>query len=122
MFKCFSVVALLIRCPQGESPYSSVSATFGGRAAAPSVSDKVSCRSFPNSFYQRDAPQYSLPPDPAVWGANLSLAYKEDDDWLHNPDPRRDRTNDAGSSFLTYRGLTNLGCLTILCVGLVTLL
>ncbi|KAF8349747.1 beta-glucan synthesis-associated protein [Amanita rubescens] len=88
----------------GESPYSSVSATFSGRAAAPSVSDK-----------------YSLPPDPAVWGANLSLTYKEDDDWLHNPDPRRDRTNDAGSSFLTYRGLTNLGCLTILCVGLVTL-
>jgi len=46
----FQRSALLIRCPQSESPYSSVSATFGGRAAAPSVSDKVSRRSFPNSF------------------------------------------------------------------------
>ncbi|KAF8634470.1 hypothetical protein AX15_000911 [Amanita polypyramis BW_CC] len=89
-----------------ESPYSGVSATVGSRvpASARSVSDK-----------------YSLPPDPAAWGSNLSPAYKEDDDWLHNPDPRRDRKNDAGGSFLTYRGLTNLGCLIVLCVGLVTL-
>ncbi|KAK2461638.1 hypothetical protein APHAL10511_006101 [Amanita phalloides] len=89
-----------------ESPYSGVGATIGGRASSitPSVSDK-----------------YSLPPDPAAWGANLSPAYKEDDDWLHNPDPRRDRKNDAGGSCFTYRGLTNLGCLIVLSLGLVTL-
>ncbi|KAM6498438.1 beta-glucan synthesis-associated protein [Amanita muscaria] len=89
-----------------ESPYDSVRANIGRHpnASSHSISDK-----------------YSLPPDPAAWGSNLSPAYKEEDDWLHNPDPRRDRKTDAGGTFFTYRGLTNLGCLTVLSLGLVTL-
>ncbi|KAL0578612.1 hypothetical protein V5O48_003403 [Marasmius crinis-equi] len=46
---------------------------------------------------------------------------REDDDYLHNPDPRRDRKRDSGGGVLTVRGLSNLGCLLILGVGLVTL-
>jgi hypothetical protein len=66
--------------------------------------------------------QYSLAPDPQAWGSNISPNYVEPDDYLHNPDPRRDRKNDAGGTIFTYRGLTNVGCLSLLCVGLVTLL
>jgi len=66
--------------------------------------------------------QYPLAPDPYVWGSNISPDQPEPDDDLHNPDPRRDRKHDAGGSVLTYRGLANVGCLTLLLVGLVTLL
>ena len=59
--------------------------------------------------------QYSLAPDPYVWGSNISPDQPE-------PDPRRDRKNDAGGSVFTYRGLANVGCLTLLLLGLVTLL
>ncbi|KAF9056532.1 hypothetical protein BJ165DRAFT_531260 [Panaeolus papilionaceus] len=66
--------------------------------------------------------KFSLSPDPAAWGANLSPDFEEPDDYLHNPDPRRDRKNDRHRNVFTYRGITNLGCLIILCVGLVALL
>jgi hypothetical protein len=66
--------------------------------------------------------QFSLSPDPSSWGATLAMNLEEPDDELHNPDPRRDRNNDRGGSVLTYRGLTNLGCLILLAVGMVTLL
>jgi len=46
----------------------------------------------------------------------------EPDDFLHNPDPRRDLNMDKGGSFFTTRGLENLGCMAILVLGLVTLL
>ncbi|KAF7784634.1 hypothetical protein Agabi119p4_799 [Agaricus bisporus var. burnettii] len=65
--------------------------------------------------------KYSLAPDPQAWGSNISPNYVEPDDYLHNPDPRRDRKNDTGGTIFTYRGLTNVGCLTLLCVGLITL-
>lgn len=66
--------------------------------------------------------QFSLSPNPHEWGANLSLEYKEADDYIHNPDPKRDRNTDQGGTVFTYRGLTNLGCLSILVIGLVSLL
>lgn len=66
--------------------------------------------------------QFALSPDPSSWGAPLSLNELEQDDPLHNPDPRRDRKNDIGGSIFTCRGFANLGCLIILAVGLVTLL
>ena len=66
--------------------------------------------------------QFSLSPDPKAWGADLSPNHPEPDDYLHNPDPRRDRNSDRGGSVLTYRGLTNLGCLVFLALGLVALL
>jgi hypothetical protein len=39
------------------------------------------------------------------------------DDVLHNPDPRRDRTNDRGGSLCTGQGIANLGCLFNLTSG-----
>ncbi|KAJ3910134.1 beta-glucan synthesis-associated [Lentinula edodes] len=64
--------------------------------------------------------RFSLSADPMAWGTDLSLR-AEPDDYLHNPDPRRDRKNDLGGSFFTCRGLTNLGCLILLGVVFVTL-
>jgi len=46
----------------------------------------------------------------------------EADDYLHNPDPRRDRNNDVGGGVFTVRGAGNLGCLTILGLGFLALL
>ncbi|KAF8898908.1 beta-glucan synthesis-associated [Infundibulicybe gibba] len=88
-----------------ESPYT-VSAAPGGRipSVAPSISDK-----------------FSLSPDPAAWGSELSPGHEDPDDFLHNPDPRRDRINDIGSHIFTVRGVTNLGCIVLLGLGLVTL-
>jgi beta-glucan synthesis-associated protein KRE6 len=67
-------------------------------------------------------PQFSLSPDPSLWGADLSPNHPEADDYLHNPDPKRDRKNDHGGTFFTSRGLFNLGCIAILVIGLLTLL
>ncbi|KAF9026905.1 glycoside hydrolase family 16 protein [Hymenopellis radicata] len=86
---------------KNDGPYQS----GGGRPSiAPSISDK-----------------FSLSADPASWGSDLSPTLPEPDDYLHNPDPRRDMKNDTGGSVLTYRGITNLGCLMILGMGLVAL-
>ncbi|KAL0951415.1 hypothetical protein HGRIS_008107 [Hohenbuehelia grisea] len=82
-------------------------AAVGSRLAAstaPSISDK-----------------FSLSPDPSSWGAQISPNVPEPDDYLHNPDPRRDMKSDAGGHVFTWRGLTNLGCMLILGLGLVAL-
>ncbi|KAH9478433.1 Beta-glucan synthesis-associated protein SKN1 [Psilocybe cubensis] len=60
---------------------------------------------------------FSLSPAPSQWGTPLLMNASEPDDYLHNPDPRRDRKNDSGGSIFTARGLANLGCLTLLAVG-----
>ncbi|KAI0307689.1 beta-glucan synthesis-associated [Multifurca ochricompacta] len=108
-----SVQAALLRGPRSirptlssaslnESPYP---LPAGNKTTiAPSISDK-----------------FSLSPDPASWGSDLSPSHPEPDDYLHNPDPRRDRKNDKGGTILTYRGLTNLGCLVLLVLALLTL-
>ncbi|KAN0135670.1 Beta-glucan synthesis-associated [Lactarius tabidus] len=108
-----SVQAALLRGPRSmranlssaslnESPYPS--AAGGGGPISHSISDK-----------------FSLSPDPASWGSDLSPNHPEPDDYLHNPDPRRDRKNDMGGHVFTYRGFTNLGCLIILVLSLVAL-
>lgn len=66
--------------------------------------------------------QFSLSPDPSAWGGDLSLSHAEPDDYLHNPDPKRDRASDDGGHIFTARGLANLGCLVFLAVGIITLL
>jgi hypothetical protein len=63
-----------------------------------------------------------MSPDPSAWGADLDLTRAEPDDYLHNPDPRRDRRNDKGGTVCTVRGILNLGCLFILAAGCFTLL
>ncbi|KAF8078775.1 glycoside hydrolase family 16 protein [Lyophyllum atratum] len=51
----------------------------------------------------------------------LVLTALQPTDALHNPNPRRDRKHDRRGTVLTVRGLTNLGCLILLGVGLVAL-
>jgi len=61
--------------------------------------------------------KYSFSPSPVSWGTPLLMGTPEADDFLHNPDPRRDRKNDNRGYILTPRGAGNLGCLAILCLG-----
>lgn len=42
----------------------------------------------------------------------------QSDDYLHNPDPKRDLKHDKGGSIFTLRGLQNLGCLAVLVLAL----
>ncbi|THH34156.1 hypothetical protein EUX98_g179 [Antrodiella citrinella] len=65
--------------------------------------------------------KFALPPDPSSWGGDLSIEHREVDDFLHNPDPRRDRKYDQGGTIFTLRGVANLGCLVILFLGITTL-
>ncbi|TFK67254.1 glucosidase [Pluteus cervinus] len=65
--------------------------------------------------------KYSLAPSPVSWGTPLLMNVSEPDDFLHNPDPNRDRKNDKGGTILTWRGIGNLGCLFVLVAGMVTL-
>ncbi|KAN0121672.1 beta-glucan synthesis-associated protein [Russula decolorans] len=107
-----SVQAALVRGPAIKSTLSSTSlnespypSTASSRTALiPSISDK-----------------FSLSPDPASWGSDLSPNHPEADDFLHNPDPKRDRNNDKGGSIFTSRGLSNLGCLSLLILTLLGL-
>ncbi|TFY81007.1 hypothetical protein EWM64_g3011 [Hericium alpestre] len=114
----------------GRTPGGSVQATF----AAPSLRSVASTSSLTESPYPSSNPRgkfmsqtssiadkFSLAPDPASWGADISPSHKEADDELHNPDPRRDRKTDQGGSVFTGRGLANLGCLALLGLGITTL-
>ncbi|KAF8203180.1 beta-glucan synthesis-associated protein-domain-containing protein [Pholiota molesta] len=74
------------------------------QSVAPSISDK-----------------FSLSPDPTAWGSNLSPDFQEPDDYLHNPGPGRERNKLPRMTIFSFRGVTNVGCLAILCVGLLTL-
>lgn len=65
--------------------------------------------------------KFSLSPNPNEWGANLSVNHREQDDFIHNPDPRRDHKNDQGGTIFTTRGVVNLGCLAILIAGILAL-
>jgi len=85
-----------------EAPYNS--ANRAAPAIVPSISDK-----------------FSLSADPAAWGADLSPNHAEPDDYLHNPDPRRDKSTDHGGNIFTARGIMNLGCLLVLGLGILTL-
>lgn len=65
--------------------------------------------------------KFSLSADPGSWGADVSPASAEPDDYLHNPDPKRDRKNDHGGTIFTARGLANVGTIVVLCLALITL-
>jgi len=52
----------------------------------------------------------------------LSVHTVEPDDYLHNPDPLRDRDTDRGGHIFTARGVANLGCLLFLGAGIMMLL
>ena len=52
----------------------------------------------------------------------MDIHSREPDDYLHTPDPIRDRKFDKGGSIMTSRGIANLGCLFILAAGMTMLL
>lgn len=65
--------------------------------------------------------KFSLSPYPETWGAPLLMTHPEPDDDLHNPDAKRDRTYEQTGSVFTMRGLQNIGCLSILILGMLLL-
>ncbi|KAH7916279.1 glycoside hydrolase family 16 protein [Hygrophoropsis aurantiaca] len=67
--------------------------------------------------------KFNLPPDPRQWGSNLFADAPEPDDDLHNPNAKEHSSSwtDKYGQGLTDRGLANLGCLVILCLGIITL-
>lgn len=67
-----------------------------------------------SNFAHKDNWQYSLAPSPKSWGMPISIQAVEPDDYLHNPDPLRDRDIDRGGHIFTARGVANLGCLLLL--------
>ncbi|KAJ7901651.1 glycoside hydrolase family 16 protein [Mycena leptocephala] len=68
------------------------------------------------------ADKFSLSPDPTLWGSNLSPNHAEPDDILHNPEFKDGKLVDRpNSSGISARGVANIGCLAILCLGLVAL-
>lgn len=67
--------------------------------------------------------QFALAPNPAEWGSHALLVNTpEPDDYLHNPDPKRDRNIDAGGHIFTARGISNLGFMAFLVLGMLMLL
>ncbi|KAF8920503.1 beta-glucan synthesis-associated protein [Mucidula mucida] len=65
--------------------------------------------------------KYSLHADPRTWGSNLSPQFVEPDDVLHNPTVKGGKVVDDMELTWSKRGVANLGCLAILCIGLLTL-
>ncbi|KAG8956785.1 hypothetical protein FRC04_000263 [Tulasnella sp. 424] len=53
----------------------------------------------------------ALSADPDFWVITPGTPGSATDDWLHNPDPKRDRKNDKGGTIFTRRGLANVGCI-----------
>ncbi|KIY44414.1 hypothetical protein FISHEDRAFT_61941 [Fistulina hepatica ATCC 64428] len=66
---------------------------------------------------------FSLAADPDTWGSDVYMNDNEPepDDYLHNPDPSRDRKTDELSTVCTSRGIMNLGCLALLVTALLAL-
>ncbi|TFK68206.1 glycoside hydrolase family 16 protein [Pluteus cervinus] len=83
---------------QTESPYSA-----GAGSRLSSLSEK-----------------YSLSPDPRAWGSDLSPDFVEPDDAIHNPDAAS-LSGDNENLRFSLRGLANLGCLALLCIGILAL-
>ncbi|KAJ7618870.1 glycoside hydrolase family 16 protein, partial [Mycena polygramma] len=66
--------------------------------------------------------QFSLSPDPTLWGSALCLNHAEPDDILHNPVYENGKIVDrSGSLGLSRRGFANIGCLAVLSLGIVAL-
>ncbi len=65
--------------------------------------------------------QFSLSPDPQQWGSDLSPDLVEPDDDIHTPKERSDEV-EIGGHVISIRGVTNLGCLIMLCAGILALL
>lgn len=64
--------------------------------------------------------KFSLSPDPRQWGSDLSPDLIEPDDDIHTPKERSDEV-EIGGHVISIRGVTNLGCLIMLCAGILAL-
>ncbi|KAK0195186.1 beta-glucan synthesis-associated [Armillaria mellea] len=64
--------------------------------------------------------KFSLSPDPQQWGSDLSPDLIEPDDDIHSPKERSDEV-EIGGHVISIRGVTNLGCLIMLCAGILAL-
>lgn len=87
----------------------------------PSRSPSIRSAALESSAHLSLSEKYSLSPSPQTWGTPLHMNNEEPDDFLHNPDPRRDRKNDFAGNIFTRRGLENVGCLAILVLGMMML-
>ncbi|KAF5348742.1 hypothetical protein D9758_006835 [Tetrapyrgos nigripes] len=85
-----------------DSPYPA-SVNRRSRGDFPSISEK-----------------FSLNADPRLWGHDLSPNLVEPDDELHTPEQDVRNTEWSGHA-ISKRGLTNLGCLITLCLGILAL-
>ncbi|KAG8919176.1 hypothetical protein FRC02_001831, partial [Tulasnella sp. 418] len=93
----------LTKNPFSTPSYNSSSSSLA--SLAPSISEKF---------------KFSLAVNPNEWDlSDHRNDQPEADDYLHNPDPNRDRRKDRGGSIFNVRAITNLGCVIILIIGLV---
>lgn len=66
--------------------------------------------------------KFSLATDPRSWGSNISPEFSEPDDDLHNPDEGQNaRSVYRDGHLLSWRGLANMGCLVLMCLGILML-
>lgn len=78
--------------------------------------------SFSGSRLSTITDKFSLNPDPRLWGHDLSPDLIEPDDALHNPDEKSEQVDDVSDRLsCSRRGLANLGCLVVLCTGILML-
>ncbi|KAF8901945.1 glycoside hydrolase family 16 protein [Mucidula mucida] len=64
---------------------------------------------------------FSLGADPRTWGSNVSPNVAEPDDELHCPTVRNGKLVEDSDISFSSRGIANLGCLFILCIGILML-
>ncbi|KAH9837169.1 beta-glucan synthesis-associated [Rhodofomes roseus] len=64
--------------------------------------------------------KFNLSPDPRSWNSAIAPGIAEDDDYIHNPDPRK-RGKDRDWNIFTWRGLVNIGSLAVLFCGILAL-
>ncbi|ORY27881.1 beta-glucan synthesis-associated protein-domain-containing protein [Naematelia encephala] len=90
---------------------------YGPTASTAPVGPNAALLGSPNTSVS-DKQQFGQ--DTTAWGQGLD-SNPEADDYLHNPDPKRDRKNDRGGTIFTSRGIINIGCLFLLLLCLITL-
>ncbi|KAI0271415.1 beta-glucan synthesis-associated [Gloeopeniophorella convolvens] len=94
----------------------------GETKSTPSLRSKKSSSSLRSDPYEPlGLSKFSPFLDLHLWDNSIYSNEPEPDDYLHNPDPRRDKWNDQSGTIFTRRGLTNLGCMLILVVALIGL-
>ncbi|KAL1946515.1 hypothetical protein VTO73DRAFT_14619 [Trametes versicolor] len=106
------------------SSYPSIAYRFTAFSSSPSLSVASDSPYIGPSRPLSLGDDYTFSPDPQQWGADLSLDYKEEDDYLHTPEPaptHKGKWIEHDGHVFSWRGVTNLGALMILIIGILTL-